>query len=124
MSNCSVMRAEPSEDVEVISVTLAIWPRWRSRGLATVAATSAGLAPGRVACTMMVGMSTSGSGDTGSLKNAMTPATTSPRDSSVVPTGRRMKGAERFIASVSMFADELLSVRAAMQKPKCHSALP
>ncbi|MEY9685689.1 hypothetical protein ABIF13_006463 [Bradyrhizobium elkanii] len=101
MSNCSVIRAEPSEDTDVISVTLAIWPRWRSSGLATVEATSAGLAPGSVACTMMVGMSTSGSGDTGSLKNAMMPATTRPSDSSVVPTGRRTKGAERFIEFAS-----------------------
>ena len=33
-------RAEPSELTEVISVTLAIWPRCRSSGLATVVATS------------------------------------------------------------------------------------
>ena len=50
MSNCRVIRAEPSVlAAEVISVTLAIWPRWRSSGLATVFATSAGLAPGKVA---------------------------------------------------------------------------
>src|SRR5580698_929966 len=77
MPNCRLMRAEPSELDDVISVTSAIWLRWRSSGLATVVATSAGLAPGSVACTEMVGISTSGSGETGSLKNAIVPATTS-----------------------------------------------
>ena len=95
MPNCKVTRAEPSELDDVISVTSAIWPRWRSSGLATVVATSAGLAPGNVACTEMVGISTSGSGDTGSLKKAMTPAATNPNVSSVVATGRRMNGLER-----------------------------
>src|SRR6201996_5368200 len=92
--NCSVMRAEPTELVDVISATSAIWPRCRSSGPATVVATSAGLAPGRVACTEMVGISTSGGGDPGSLKNAIAPAATSPNVSSVVATGRRMKGLE------------------------------
>ena len=97
MPNCRLMRAEPSELDDVISVTSAIWPRWRSSGLATVVATSAGLAPGSVACTEMVGISTSGSGETGSLKNAMTPAATNPNVSSVVATGRRMNGLERLM---------------------------
>src|SRR5580698_4024822 len=97
MPNCRLTRAEPSELVDVISVTSAIWPKWRSSGLATVVATSAGLAPGRVACTEIVGMSTSGSGDTGSLKNAIAPAATSPNVSSVVATGRRMKGLDRLM---------------------------
>src|SRR5215475_6340653 len=95
--NCSVMRVEPTVLIEVISETSAIWPRCRSSGPATVAATSAGLAPGKVACTAMVGMSTSGSGETGSLKKATVPATTSPSDSSVVATGRRMNGVERLM---------------------------
>src|SRR6202020_149476 len=97
MPNCRLMRAEPSELDDVISVTSAIWLRWRSSGLATVVATSAGLAPGSVACTEMVGISTSGSGDTGSLKNAIAPAATSPNVSSVVATGRRMNGLERLM---------------------------
>src|SRR5579871_5732821 len=62
-------------------------------------------------------MSTSGSGETGSLKKAMTPATTSPNESSVVATGRRMKGAERFITCAMVVAGELLSGSAPMQKP-------
>ena len=45
----------------------------------------------------MVGKSTCGSGATGSFKNARTPASAMPIVSSVVATGRLMKGAEMFI---------------------------
>jgi hypothetical protein len=48
-----------------------------------------GLAPGRFACTMIVGKSTAGSGATGRLKNAAMPASISPIVSRIVPTGRR-----------------------------------
>src|SRR6202030_3135435 len=66
----------------------------------------------------MVGMSTSGSGETGSLKNATAPATTSPNDSSVVATGRRIKGVDRLITyAIEVVAAQLLSVTASMQKP-------
>ena len=50
----------PSEETEVISVTPAIVPSWRSSGAATVAAMIAGSAPGRLAETRMVGSSTFG----------------------------------------------------------------
>jgi len=40
---------------ELISVTSAMMPRWRSSGVATVAAIVAGLAPGKLALTVMVG---------------------------------------------------------------------
>src|ERR1700752_221587 len=53
--NCSVIRAEPSELDEVISVTLAMVPRWPSSGVATLVAMTAGLAPGCDAWTEMVG---------------------------------------------------------------------
>src|ERR1700679_601753 len=102
MPNCRLMRAAPSELDDVISVTSAIWLRWRSSGLATVVATSDGLAPGKVACTEMVGISTSGSGDTGSLKNAIAPATTSPNVSSVVATGRRMNGLDNDMREIDL----------------------
>src|SRR6202790_2829885 len=92
--NCRVMRVAPTVLDEVISVTSAICPRWRSSGLATVVATSCGLAPGRVACTEIVGKSTCGSGDTGNLKNATAPAAARPKVSNVVATGRRMKGVD------------------------------
>ncbi len=64
------MRVEPTELDEVISVTSAIWPRWRSSGVATLVAMASGLAPGMVARTEMVGKSTCGNGETGSRKNA------------------------------------------------------
>src|SRR5262249_27457495 len=92
--NCKVMRVDPTVLDEVISVTSAICPRCRSSGLATVVATSCGLAPGSVACTEMVGKSTCGNGETGSLKNATAPAAARPKVNNVVPTGRRMKGVD------------------------------
>ncbi len=87
------------ELVEVISVTSAIWPRWRSSGLATEVATVSGLAPGSAAFTAMVGKSTCGRGATGSWKKAKMPASAMPIVSSVVATGRAMKGAEMFIGA-------------------------
>ena len=59
-SNCTVIEVEPSEDTEVISLTPAMMPSWRSSGAATVAAMMAGSAPGRLADTRMVGISTLG----------------------------------------------------------------
>jgi hypothetical protein len=96
--NCSVMRVLPTELIDVISVTSAIVPRWRSSGLATLVATVSGLAPGSVACTEMVGKSTCGNGATGNRANAKRPASAMPMASSVVATGRAMNGRERFMA--------------------------
>src|SRR5262245_2972942 len=97
--NWSVMRVKPTVELEVISVTSAIWPRCRSSGVATVVAITCGLAPGICARTEMVGKSTCGSGATGSWKNAIAPAAASPKVSSVVATGRRMKGVDRLIVA-------------------------
>src|SRR5258708_38574546 len=47
-SNCTAMLVVPSVLVEVSSVTLAISPRWRSSGAATVAAMVSGSAPGEI----------------------------------------------------------------------------
>ena len=88
----------PSEELEVISLTPAMRPSARSSGVATVAAIVSGLAPGSEADTEMVGKSTCGSGATGSRKKAIAPASATPKVSSVVATGRAMKGAERFMA--------------------------
>src|ERR1700728_1603681 len=82
---------------EVISVTSAICPRWRSSGSATLVDTVLGLAPGSVAGTQMVGESTCGNGDTGSLENPKAPAMAMPIVKSVVATRRAMNGAEIFI---------------------------
>ena len=79
-SNCSVIEVEPSVLVEVICVTPAIWPNWRSSGAATVAAMVSGLAPGSCAETEMVGKSTCGSGATGSSGNATMPTSASAAD--------------------------------------------
>ena len=57
-SNCSVIEVEPSVLAEVISVTAAMCPNWRSRGVATEEAMVCALAPGRLALTEMVGKST------------------------------------------------------------------
>src|SRR5580700_2661589 len=82
---------------EVISVTPAMWPNWRSRGVATEEAMISALAPGRPAFTEIVGKSTCGKGETGSTLNEIAPAMARPTVSSVVATGRRMNGAETFI---------------------------
>ena len=65
-SNWSVMLVEPRPLDDVISVTPAMRPNWRSSGVATAEAIVSGLAPGRPALTLMVGNSTWGSGETGS----------------------------------------------------------
>src|SRR5580698_1819375 len=65
-SNWRVTCADPTELREVISVTPAIRVNCFSRGVATAAAITSGLAPGRPAWTKMVGKSTSGNAETGS----------------------------------------------------------
>ena len=45
----------PQVDYPTISVTSAIWPRWRSSGAVKLVATVIGLAPGSCALTEMVG---------------------------------------------------------------------
>src|SRR5215831_11625722 len=81
---------------EVICVTPAMRPNWRSRGVATAEAIVSGLAPGRLAPTLMVGKSTCGSGATGRKRKATAPERRIARVMSDVATGRRMKGVEKF----------------------------
>src|SRR5437868_1926852 len=115
-ANCSVMRVEPTVLCEVISVTSAITPRWRSSGVATVVAIVSGLAPGICANTEMVGKSTCGSGDTGNLKNANMPASASPTVSSVVATGRSINGVDRLTTGPrSVSLGRLLGVEGAAE---------
>src|SRR5262245_41194142 len=99
-SNWSTTVLAPSRLVEVISVTPAMRPNCRSSGVATADAMVSGLAPGRFAWTWMTGNSTWGSGATGRRGYAMIPASRSPRARSEVPIGRRMNGAEMFMALV------------------------
>src|ERR1700722_7530989 len=87
----------PSVLAEVISVTPAMCPNWRSRGVATDDAMMSALAPGKPELTEIVGKSTSGRGDTGSTSNAIAPAKAIATMISVVATGLRIKGAEIFM---------------------------
>src|SRR5580692_9237874 len=96
--NCSVMLVVPRLLDEVISLTEAICPNCRSRGVATDEAMVSGLAPGSAADTEMVGKSTCGRGDTGKSRNATAPASATAAVSSVVAMGRRMNGSEIFMA--------------------------
>src|ERR1700733_1677250 len=87
----------PSELDEVISATPAMWPNWRSSGVATEEAMIWALPPGKEAETEIVGKSTWGRGETGSTVNAMAPATAIAMVSNVVATGRRIKSSEGFM---------------------------
>jgi hypothetical protein len=62
------MFVAPNWLLDVISVTPAMRPKDRSRGVATLDAIVSGLAPGRFACTVSVGKSTLGRGATGRKK--------------------------------------------------------
>jgi hypothetical protein len=88
------MLVEPNWLVEVIWLTPAIRPNWRSNGVATADAIVSGLAPGNPALTWITGYSTWGSGATGRRLNANPPARSNATVRSEVPIGRRMNGAE------------------------------
>src|SRR5579883_534813 len=96
-SNCKVIVVDPRPLEEVISVTPAILPNCFSSGVATEDAIVSGLAPGNWAATEIVGKSTAGKGDTGSSRKATAPERAIAAVSSVVATGRRIKGSEIFI---------------------------
>src|ERR1700683_3117540 len=72
-SNWSVTDADPTELEDVISVTPAMRVNCFSRGVATDAAITSGLAPGRPALTVIVGKSTSGNAETGKSVYAIAP---------------------------------------------------
>ena len=94
------MLVVPKKLADVISVTPAIRPNWRSSGVATDDAIISGLAPGKLAPTEIVGKSICGRADTGRARKATAPDRAIAAVRSVVATGRRMNGEERFIASV------------------------
>src|SRR3954451_1547117 len=97
-SNCITTFVEPVPLDDVISVTPAIRPNCRSKGVATAEAIVSGLAPGSPACTEIVGNSTSGKGDTGRKRKTNPPANKIATESSDVATGRRMNGADILIS--------------------------
>src|SRR5580692_12439934 len=98
------MEVVPRPLLEVISVTPAMWPNWRSRGVATEEAMISALAPGKLALTEMVGKSTCGRGETGRTSKAIAPAMAMAIVSSVVATGRWMKGSDTFTTGLQVAA--------------------
>jgi hypothetical protein len=86
----------PSELCDVIWVMPAIWPNCSSSGAATEVAMVSALAPVQVVEIWMVGKSTCGSGATGRNGNETMPTKASAAINSVVATGRRINGSDRF----------------------------
>ena len=92
------MRVEPCELFERISLTPAIVPSARSSGVATVDAIVSGLAPGRLALDRRSpGSRSAAAARPRSSVKADRAASTIDRFSSVVATGRLMKGEERLM---------------------------
>ena len=82
-------------------LTPAMVPSDRSSGVATLDAMISGLAPGRLAETTMTGKSMFGKGATGNSRELTAPSSMIARLSRTVATGRRMKGADRFMRQPS-----------------------
>ena len=99
-SNWMVIWVWPWTEFEVIWATPWIWANWRSSGWATAVAMVSGLAPGKLALTLMVGNSTRGRGETGRSGKAATPTSTIAAMMSEVPMGRLMNGAEMFMGGM------------------------
>src|SRR5271156_1005870 len=74
------MPVDPRPLEEVICVTPAMRPNWRSSGVATAEAMVSGLAPGKPAPTPIVGKSTCGNGATGKRRKATAPDRKIARD--------------------------------------------
>src|SRR5256714_11524123 len=92
--NWSVMLVLPRLDEDVIWSTPAIVENCFSSGVATADAMVSGLAPGRLALTVMVGKSTFGRLLTASSREAMRPNTRIPGMTSVVLTGPLLSSSE------------------------------
>jgi hypothetical protein len=88
------MFVPPSVLVDVIASMPAMVENCFSSGVATAAAIVCGLAPGRLADTLIVGKSTFGRSLTGRRRYAISPNIRMPNMTSVVATGRRMNKAE------------------------------
>ena len=95
-SNWIVIEVAPSALNDVIWVTSANWPSWRSSGAATVEAIVSGLAPARVAVTCIVGKSTCGKAATGRSGNAAIPSIASAAATKDVAMGRRSRLSKKF----------------------------
>src|SRR6185312_2219474 len=96
--NWIVMFVEPRVDDDVMLSMPAIVENCFSSGVATAEAIVSGLAPGRLAPTVIVGKSTVGRSLTGRRWYAVMPKNRTPAITSTVVTGRRMNSSEKFIA--------------------------
>ena len=104
-SNCRTTLVAPSALDDVISVTPAMRPNWRSSGVATADAMVSGLAPGSaVLDDDGRDRPPAAASATGRLTKASAPASASASVSSVVATGRRMNGSEMLTAAVDRLA--------------------
>ncbi|MNM51484.1 hypothetical protein D3C81_625450 [compost metagenome] len=97
ISKPMITRVDPWLELLVSVVTPAMLPSLRSSGVATVDAMTSGLAPDRFADTTITGKSICGSGATGSKPKLTPPSSMIARLNSMVATGRRMKGPDRFM---------------------------
>src|SRR3954462_6318861 len=86
-----VMLHAPRLDVDVMLSMPAMVENCFSSGVATAAAMVSGLAPARLALTLIVGEATVGRSLIGSDRYATTPKTMMPTMTRIVMTGRRMK---------------------------------
>src|SRR5579872_3106016 len=92
-----VMFVDPSWLTEVICVTAAMRLNMRSSGVATAVAIVSGLAPGKLAETVIVGYSTAGKRAIGKNRNASAPKSSSAMLKSEVATGLLINGSDTFI---------------------------
>src|SRR5690348_3116589 len=97
-SNCSVICVLPMALVEVIESSPAMVVNCFSSGVATAEAMVSGLAPGRLAETVMVGKSTLGRSLTARSRYATKPNSRMASMIRLVITGRRMKSSATLIA--------------------------
>ena len=93
---CRVICVPPVLLLEVMESTPAIVVNCLSRTVATDDAIVSGSAPGRFACTLMVGKSTLGRSLTGSVWYASTPKSAMAAIRRLVAMGLRMKISEKF----------------------------
>src|SRR5690625_163322 len=97
-SNIREIRVEPSELREVICDRPEIAPSDCSSGVATLEAMVSGLAPGRLALTVIMGKSICGKRATGKKSRARTPTASMARQYRVLATGRKIKILKPFTA--------------------------
>src|SRR5699024_1779013 len=90
-SNMSEMRVDPSELRDVICDNPEMAPNDCSSGVATLEAMVSGLAPGKLADTVIMGKSICGSGATGKKRSAQAPTAIMARQIRVLATGLKMK---------------------------------